>query len=410
MLNSSDVPAFPAAWLWLAAGAQGSSQQTAWAAIGLVKPKANTIAPTTAFTDICIAMTNAPFVAVKYLRHGAPCARADVRRVRWLTSGRDQRTLLADPWRELSLRRLGSALAVLVVAAPPDAGLVAPLGGAVEPLVHAPEAVHSARIGGIGVVDDAVLEHERAHARPVARVCGRVGSAHGREVADRLRGGVRVHGVAGALVVVFDAPLALLVLGERDVEVEVEVAIERGRPRKRPPHPPLVRLQLRERRPRHCRKADVVVRQVNGEAVEPVRDRRAGRTPRRVVGPEHEVVDEELRAPSEEVLERGAPFIGLETVVLVEADPRQLLAPLRQLVAAPCELLLRLEQLEPRCQPLLTRPGRVSRHRSSPLVLGGRETDRCRASNGGSDKCGGIRMEHGRGPRARGGRFLARQY
>src|SRR3989442_1101955 len=57
--------------------------------------------------------------------------------------------------------RLRSALFVLVVAGPPEARLVAPLGGAVEPLVHAPEAVHSARIGGIGVVDDAVLERER---------------------------------------------------------------------------------------------------------------------------------------------------------------------------------------------------------------------------------------------------------
>src|SRR5206468_6347026 len=61
-----------------------------------------------------------------------------------------------------------SSLVVLVMAAPPDARLVAPLGRAVEPLVHAPEAVQSARIGGIGVVDDTVLEHERAHARPLA--------------------------------------------------------------------------------------------------------------------------------------------------------------------------------------------------------------------------------------------------
>src|SRR5712692_5174615 len=81
--------------------------------------------------------------------------------------------------------RLRSALVVLVVAAPPGARLVAPLGGAVEPLVHAPEAVESARIGGIGVVDDAVLERERAHARPLARVRGHVGSGHGRELGDR---------------------------------------------------------------------------------------------------------------------------------------------------------------------------------------------------------------------------------
>src|SRR6201987_1352124 len=64
--------------------------------------------------------------------------------------------------------RLGSALVVLVMAAPPDARLVAPLGSAVEPLVHPPEAVQPARIGRIGVVDDAILEHERAHARPLA--------------------------------------------------------------------------------------------------------------------------------------------------------------------------------------------------------------------------------------------------
>src|SRR6266404_3783934 len=125
--------------------------------------------------------------------------------------------------------RLRSALVVLVVAAPPGARLVAPLGGAVEPLVHAPEAVQSARIGGIGVVDDAVLEHECTHARSLARVRGHVGSGHGRVIGDGLRDRCRVHRVATALVVVFDAPLALLLLGERDVEVEVEVAAARGR-------------------------------------------------------------------------------------------------------------------------------------------------------------------------------------
>ena len=56
----------------------------------------------------------------------------------------------------------------------------------------------------------------------------------------------------------------------------------------------------------------------------------------RVVGPEHEVVDAELRAPSEEVCQRGAPFIGLESVLLVDPDPRQLLdvpAPARRSAA-----------------------------------------------------------------------------
>src|SRR6266850_4624829 len=65
--------------------------------------------------------------------------------------------------REIS-RRHRSALVVLVVAAPPGARLIAPPGCAVEPLVHAPEAVQPARVRRVGVVDDAILERERAHA------------------------------------------------------------------------------------------------------------------------------------------------------------------------------------------------------------------------------------------------------
>src|SRR6185295_13032150 len=86
------------------------------------------------------------------------------------------------------------------------------------------------------------------------------------------------------------------------------------------------------------------------------------------VGPEHEVVDEDLRAPSKEVCQRCAPFVGLEAVLLVDPDPRQLLPPPRQLIAAPRQLLLRPEQLEPRCEPLFACPGPVLGHRSSLLV------------------------------------------
>ena len=50
---------------------------------------------------------------------------------------------------------------------------------------------------------DAVLESERAHARPLARVCERVGSAGGCELDDDWRWGCCfVHRVADALVVV----------------------------------------------------------------------------------------------------------------------------------------------------------------------------------------------------------------
>ena len=72
-----------------------------------------------------------------------------------------------------------------------------------------------------------------------------------------------------------------------------------------------------------------MVRQVDEDAVVPVRDCRAGRATRLVVGAEHEMVDEELRAPLEEFCQRGAPLVGLESVFLVDPDPRQLLAPPR---------------------------------------------------------------------------------
>src|SRR5207245_1295866 len=126
------------------------------------------------------------------------------------------------------------------------------LRSAVEPLVHAPETVESARISGIGVVDDAVLEHECAHARPVAMVRTHVGSAH------RCESGLCVRSAALLTrpplkcdfppIVVFNLALAFLLLRERDGEVEIEVAVRRGCPWKRPAQSLLVCLQLCKRR------------------------------------------------------------------------------------------------------------------------------------------------------------------
>src|SRR5262249_61906514 len=136
---------------------------------------------------------------------------------------------------------------VLVVAAPPDTRLVAAFGSAVEPLVHAPEAVHSARVGGIRVVDGAVLERECAHAGPLARVRALVGAGHGREARHIVALGARLPRRL-TLVVVFDAAFTLLLFGEPDVELAVELGAVRGRPGERPAHPLLVRLKRRERR------------------------------------------------------------------------------------------------------------------------------------------------------------------
>jgi hypothetical protein len=71
------------------------------------------------------------------------------------------------------------------------------------------------------------------------------------------------------------------------------------------------------------------------------------------------VVNKELRVPSEEVCQRGAPFVGLKSILLVDPNPRQLLTSARQLVAAAGQLLLLLEQFEPSCKPLFTCSGLV---------------------------------------------------
>ena len=110
-----------------------------------------------------------------------------------------------------------------------------------------------------------------------------------------------------------------------------------------------------------------MVGQVDDGSVEAIRDRRAGWAAGGVFGPEHEVVDEELRAPLEKVCQRGAPRVGLESIRLVDPNPRQFLPPPRQLVTAPRELPLRLEQLKPRGEPFFTCSGYVLRHRSSHL-------------------------------------------
>ena len=120
------------------------------------------------------------------------------------------------------------------MTAKPECRFVASLGSAVEPLIHSPESVQSARIGGIGMIDDSILEDERAHARPLARVRGRVSPGHGREFRDRplvlarspLSSGLSCERLlcrGFALVVVFNASVALLLLCKPHVEVEVEV-------------------------------------------------------------------------------------------------------------------------------------------------------------------------------------------
>src|SRR5438128_12082491 len=79
-----------------------------------------------------------------------------------------------------------SLLVVLVVAAEPEACLVATEWRAVEPLVHVPESIYPARVRRVGVVDDAILQRERAHAGPFSPVRRPVRSNTRRPLGERL--------------------------------------------------------------------------------------------------------------------------------------------------------------------------------------------------------------------------------
>ena len=68
------------------------------------------------------------------------------------------------------LTRALRALVFVVAAEPPVAVLVAPERRAVEPLVHPPNRIEPAAVRRVCMVDDAVLQHERAQSGAFAHV------------------------------------------------------------------------------------------------------------------------------------------------------------------------------------------------------------------------------------------------
>jgi hypothetical protein len=58
---------------------------------------------------------------------------------------------------------------------------------------------------------------------------------------------------------------------------------------------------------------------------------------------------------AEKVRERGHAIVGVEPVHLIDSNPRQLLAPPRDFIAEPGQLLFLCEQREPGVQPFIAR-------------------------------------------------------
>src|SRR3954452_14970171 len=103
--------------------------------------------------------------------------------------------------------------------------------------------------------------------------------------------------------------------------------------------------------------------QVDERAVEAVGQAgAAGTGAERVVGAEHDVVGEQLRASVEELRERLLAVLGVEHVLLLDRHPREL-ATLALDLLVPLSLLgLELRELIPGCLPLLARSDLVFRH------------------------------------------------
>src|SRR5919201_3332366 len=100
-------------------------------------------------------------------------------------------------------------------------------------------------------------------------------------------------------------------------------------------------------------------------AVEAVRGRRAGGAAGGVVGSEHEVVDDELRAAVEQLRQRACAVLGVEAFLLLQRHPGEL-APLpREFVAEPRVLLPPSEERLARGEPLFPCSDLLIRHRLS---------------------------------------------
>src|SRR5437870_5252967 len=103
--------------------------------------------------------------------------------------------------------------------------------------------------------------------------------------------------------------------------------------------------------------------EVDERAVEPVAQAgAAGAGAERVLRAEHDVVGEQLRAPVEELGERLLAVLGVELVLLLDRDPREIETPCLDLLVSLRLLSLELGELVPGRLPFLAGSGLLLRH------------------------------------------------
>ena len=163
--------------------------------------------------------------------------------------------------------------------------------------------------------------------------------------------------------------VATRLLGVREAEVDVEARSVGRHPRHVPAHAAPVRRQLLDRCAGREHERHVAGVEVGEEPVDRVGDRRVHRVAGLVARPEHEVVDEELRATVEQLVQRPLAVLGVEAVVLLDPHPGEGAALARQLVAQARVLLLADEQRLAGGEPLVAGADSTGGHRGVHGVL-----------------------------------------
>jgi hypothetical protein len=97
------------------------------------------------------------------------------------------------------------------------------------------------------------------------------------------------------------------------------------------------------------------VREVHGTTIDVIGEERAARAALFPVGPEHEVIHDQLAAAVEQLGERLFAVRAVEGVLLVDFHPGQLASLARERITLTCERLLLCQMFAPRLQPLLAR-------------------------------------------------------
>jgi hypothetical protein len=171
------------------------------------------------------------------------------------------------------------------------------------------------------------------------------------------------------LVIVVDLAVDSLLRRERDMEVVIEVVAEGRHPIEAPAHPPLIGLDLGEGRSGNGEQHHVAVNEVKRRAVEMICEIRATRASFTPIRSEHEVADDELAAPAEEIGQRYFAARPFEDVVLLDPDPGQLATFGAQSVTRSGQCVFVVQKLFSRCDPLVPRYDLVF-HDATPSVCG----------------------------------------